>query len=301
MSFAVWLKKRAANDAGARTLQEFAAAHAADWPYESDSLGDYVRAALPHTTPADRDQIVQLLGAQFQAFISQGSRKRGFWEFVSSNISGLLLILFGLMVGAAILFSLFGKPAYLTAFARPENARSLITFLFAVTTIAIILMVAVATLWMEKSEVEARFGSAKDLITILIGVLGTILGFYFGSATSDASRSMFLANVSAPSEQLAPGSAAEISGVIVGGTGPYTYDIVFSDPAGSVAAAAMTQKGTTSDGGIKVPVPITTVSKEGAVTFTITARDANGTAASSVGTLFVRPAPIVPAGTAAPQ
>jgi hypothetical protein len=38
--------------------------------------------------------------------------------------------------------------------------------------------------WMDKAEVEARYGHAKDLISILVGVLGTVIGFYFGMAST---------------------------------------------------------------------------------------------------------------------
>jgi hypothetical protein len=65
--------------------------------------------------------------------------------------------------------------------AKIDQARGLITFLFAFATIAIIILIAITTFWMPKDEFQARFDKAKDLLTILIGVLGTILGFYFGS------------------------------------------------------------------------------------------------------------------------
>lgn len=73
--------------------------------------------------------------------------------------------------------------------AKPDQARGLITFLFSFATIGIIVLVAISVLWMEKSEVEGRFERAKDLITILVGVLGTIIGFYFGTASTGGSAS----------------------------------------------------------------------------------------------------------------
>jgi len=41
---------------------------------------------------------------------------------------------------------------------------------------------------MEALEVDNRFNRAKELLTIIIGVLGTILGFYYGSLTGGESR-----------------------------------------------------------------------------------------------------------------
>ena len=66
--------------------------------------------------------------------------------------------------------------------ASPGSARGLITFLFSFITIAVILIVIIALLWMDKGEnLDDRFTKAKDIIAILVGILGTIVGFYFGS------------------------------------------------------------------------------------------------------------------------
>src|SRR6516225_6283157 len=40
----------------------------------------------------------------------------------------------------------------------------------------------IALLWMDKDQdLDNRFTKAKDIIAILVGILGTIVGFYFGS------------------------------------------------------------------------------------------------------------------------
>ena len=45
-----------------------------------------------------------------------------------------------------------------------------------------ILIVIIALLWMDKDQdLDNRFTKAKDIIAILVGILGTIVGFYFGS------------------------------------------------------------------------------------------------------------------------
>jgi hypothetical protein len=65
--------------------------------------------------------------------------------------------------------------------ASPGSAHGLITFLFSFITIAVILIVIIALLWMDKEEdLETRFTKAKDIIAILVRILGTIIGFYFG-------------------------------------------------------------------------------------------------------------------------
>jgi hypothetical protein len=86
--------------------------------------------------------------------------------------------------------------------AATDKARGLITFLFAFATIAIIILIAIATFWMSKDDVEVRFSKAKDLLTIIIGVLGTILGFYFGQIVSDRQ----MASTTSPPQTTAPAS-----------------------------------------------------------------------------------------------
>jgi nicotinamide riboside transporter PnuC len=102
---------------------------------------------------------------------------------LASHLGALFLVLFGAVVAVAIIYGLFSNARFFTSIAESGQARGLITFLFAFSTIAIILLVAVATFWMPKDDVQLRFDKAKDLLTIIIGVLGTILGFYFGSAS----------------------------------------------------------------------------------------------------------------------
>ncbi len=49
----------------------------------------------------------------------------------------------------------------------------------------IVKAVALGIFWLQDNDaVKVRFDAAKDLLTIVIGVLGTIMGFYFGSATT---------------------------------------------------------------------------------------------------------------------
>ena len=88
--------------------------------------------------------------------------------------------------------------------------------MFSFATIGIIVLVAISVLWMEKSEVEGRFERAKDLITILVGVLGTIIGFYFGTASTGGSASQ--ASVSPVT--VAPNSETSVGGSLSGAKAP---------------------------------------------------------------------------------
>jgi hypothetical protein len=66
-----------------------------------------------------------------------------------------------------------------------EIARGLITFLIAITTVGVALILAISTLVLGAGdEGDKRFDRGKQVLSVLIGVLGTIVGFYFGSEVS---------------------------------------------------------------------------------------------------------------------
>jgi uncharacterized membrane protein YhaH (DUF805 family) len=81
---------------------------------------------------------------------------------------------------AFVLVILFG--AYNAIYSQDDNARNLITFLVAVGTIAIAFLAILTAMVIR--EFKERFAMAKEVLTILVGVLGTIVGFYFGTAAT---------------------------------------------------------------------------------------------------------------------
>jgi hypothetical protein len=103
---------------------------------------------------------------------------------------------FGVIVlGAAALVVLIGILAgilspnlkFREAMGNPDIARGVITFLFAFGTISIALLIAAASYWVgNNQELKERFGYAKDILMVLIGILGTIIGFYFGATDQPA-------------------------------------------------------------------------------------------------------------------
>jgi len=72
-----------------------------------------------------------------------------------------------------------------------ETARGLLTFLFAISTvgIAVIVVLAIFLGAGEKDDLGDRFQRGKDVLTTLIGVFGAIIGFYFGSVDQRATHS----------------------------------------------------------------------------------------------------------------
>jgi hypothetical protein len=75
---------------------------------------------------------------------------------------------------------------FLDKLADKDAARGLITFLIAIATVGIAIILAISTLVLTEGDAgDKRFDRGKQVLSILIGVLGTIVGFYFGSAVPE--------------------------------------------------------------------------------------------------------------------
>ncbi len=107
-----------------------------------------------------------------------------------------------------------------------EVARGLITFLVVFTTvmIAIILVLYITTSNLTGQDVKDRFGFGKEILTALIGILGTILGFYFGQSTS-ASAALQVAPAYVSNANPKRGDSVILYSVVSGGKPPYAYSI----------------------------------------------------------------------------
>jgi hypothetical protein len=213
--FAFWLRAQANPDPDTVALRAFADPRA-DWPWWTNCLSDYV-AAIQTANPANKDKLISTVSVNHGLWQAEQMKSEGILPTISNHLGAILLALFGVVVAVAIFYGLFFNQDFFKQMAKVDQARGLITFLFAFSTIAIMLLVAITTYWMPKDEVQARFDKAKDLLTILIGVLGTILGFYFGTLASDqqAARQMSGAQSATPGAPVnapTPPSAGSQSG-----------------------------------------------------------------------------------------
>lgn len=122
-------------------------------------------------------------------------------------------------------------------------SRGLITFLVAIVTVSIALVLAIWVLVSSEKaeELKTRFSYAKDVLATLVGILGTVLGFYFGSSEKPMVEQLVLAEIQVKSGQF----ITDVSG----GTAPYRYTITPSE-AGPKSATRVSQ-----DGWIFEPVP----------------------------------------------
>lgn len=115
--------------------------------------------------------------------LAAGNQPQSWLSKLASYSGYIVLAVASFVVLAGILAGLlFPSLGFRKDMADPATARGVITFLFAFGTISIALLIAAASYWVRDSEeLKARFGYAKDILMVLIGILGTIIGFYFGT------------------------------------------------------------------------------------------------------------------------
>lgn len=140
-------------------------------------------------------------------------------RILSGGLIAVLVVILGVMGYG--LYDSGGR--FLLQLQDTNVSRGLITFLVAIATvsIALILSVWVIASGEEAETVKARFSLAKDVLATLVGILGTVLGFYFGSSDKTGAEQLALADIQFQSGQV----ITHISG----GTPPYRYSLSFSE------------------------------------------------------------------------
>lgn len=113
--------------------------------------------------------------------------------------------------------------------ATPEYARGLITFLFAVVTISSAFFLIIAGLVEADDEArEKQFQHGKEVLSLLLGVFGTIVGYYFGSTHAGSSAvALRISGIEVLPTAGPPGSAFTAAALVAGGTPPYRYVMSF--------------------------------------------------------------------------
>ena len=111
------------------------------------------------------------------------------WSRNYSNPVVLLSVLVVLSLVVLISAAVLGiDRGVLSGMARADYARGLITYIFAVVTIGIAVALVLSALTSQNpaKKTDARFQRGKEVLSLLLGVSGTIVGFYFGSETIKA-------------------------------------------------------------------------------------------------------------------
>jgi len=139
-----------------------------------------------------------------------------------------ILISVNVLIGMAIFGSDHGV---LASMSRIDYARGLITYLFAIVTIgtAVLLIVSALTGTDDLAH-QRRFQRGKEILSLLLGLFGTIVGFYFGSEISQGNTAVLqtaplrIGRIGTP-----PDSKITVTTFVTGGKGPYEYVITLGD------------------------------------------------------------------------
>lgn len=217
----------------------------------------------------------------------------------ASKRSTFFTVLTGLqylfMAGLAFVFALLLYKGFNTPgldLSKTESARGMITFVVSVVTVAIALILVVGAAFMSGSkDLDRRFAFGKEVFTVLVGVLGTVMGFYYGQAaatggganppgqTAGQTAGQTI-QISAP--QLNPpapkvGTDFTLTANVTGGEKPYTYSVTFTNPAAITGNPVVNQ--TSADGKIshKFTVANDPALADKPVGFTIQVKDSKGT------------------------
>jgi hypothetical protein len=141
-------------------------------------------------------------------------------------LSVLVVLSLVVLISAAVLGIDRGV---LSGMARADYARGLITYIFAVVTIGIAVALVLSALTSQNpaKKTDARFQRGKEVLSLLLGVFGTIVGFYFGSETIKANAPTPFA---VSSMDLTPQPATlttprTVRAVVTGGTPPFRFGI----------------------------------------------------------------------------
>jgi hypothetical protein len=165
---------------------------------------------------------------QVKAAEAVGILKAYFNPIVAIAFAMLLAIV--LLIGATTLG--LDKGLVLTKMGQVEFARGLITYLFAIVTIGTAVVLVVSALTSDETPAnERRFERGKEILSLLLGVFGTIVGFYFGSEVASKGQTaetiVNIAPLRLSAASVAAGAEFTLTTYVTGGKAPYKYGIGF--------------------------------------------------------------------------
>ena len=211
--------------------------------------------SLTHTNTADSSVTITMKVVDEDSV----ARDRSIFFTVLTGLQYLFLALLAALF-AMLLYKGITAPGL--DLSKTDSARGMITFVVSVVTVAIALILVVGAAFMSGSkDLDKRLTFGKEVFTVLVGVLGTVMGFYYGQAAATGGQNPAAQagqttpqagqtiQVTAP--QLTPpapkvGTQLTMTGTISGGEKPYTFTVTFSNPA----AITDNSPGTSADGNI---------------------------------------------------
>jgi hypothetical protein len=185
----------------------------------------------------------------------------------------IAFVAIAIVVVIFIVVSISGSKGVLTSLADDKIARGLITFLIAIATVAIAIILALAAIISDPAVVKDRVTLGKEILGIMMGVLGTVVGFYFGSSVTGQQQPQPLQMRPAviTNEQPKKSEKTTIVGFVSGGKAPYVYSITF-DP--KILSVGDVKDVPSTDGIIKQDVQVPgDLQKDTSETFIIEVKD----------------------------
>lgn len=201
MTFDVWVRRNRNRDRTVNDLSKLVDRNRDAW--RSVASPEQAKAAIQSdvgSSDEEKSRLIQNLDRLWRDFAAyegddtaaaQPTPGDGWRTFLTGNAAMMFL----LTLVAALLIAMFwliadpdsGAEAgdgFLDQLAKPDVARGLITFVFAIGTVGVALILTAAAFAVSgdnQEEMKERFDMGKQVLTALIGIFGTILGFYFGS------------------------------------------------------------------------------------------------------------------------
>ena len=213
-----------------------------------------------------RSKLQSSSSGRWQAFLSKVSPLITPESLIGASL--LVLGMFGIGIIAYAIF--FGD--FLIRVKDVNVARGLITFLVALSAVIIAIIVTLyAIVSTDKELLEKKFGFGKEIFTAFVGILGTIIGFYFATDHNGDSKTepppQFL---SFDLSEAHPGDKVKFTTLMYTGKPPFKW-VISSKPEGIRGA------GFDPDGYIEaqLPIPAELPGEEYAIKLTVTDSEEN--------------------------
>ena len=194
--------------------------------------------------------------------------------------SNLQYLVFGGMAFSVLAFLVAGvlTGELLKFLSSISGARGLITFLVAIGTIAIAVILTLASVIMEASDegvLKERLSKGKEILTVLVGVLGTIVGFYFASNPEGADPGKITVGIIETQKSVEAGGDFNIQAMTTGGELPYDSTPIITVVKGVEGEGSVNEQGL-----IKVKFKVGAEMKPGPIPFVVGLRDKSGKTAT---------------------
>jgi hypothetical protein len=193
-AFGTWLWCTPLSLSEITQLRTIASSIGASWPNESNNRSDYLNA-VRNAQGIDQAQALQALNSLWSVY--ELARPQQHDDRHISQLQRILTVVIPSLpvlaicaLGVGLIWMFYHAfngagdgDSLLTKLGSHDTARGLLTFLFGLTTVGIAIIIVIANYLSsgDKDELAARFQQGKDVLTVLIGVFGAILGYYFGA------------------------------------------------------------------------------------------------------------------------